>query len=266
MATIETDTKNIGEIITYDEYGTGQEVLLAFHGYGMDGFQFQILSQSILPHFKVIGFHLPYHKHAPASHEQWLSKLLPAIGQILEAHQAKRISLMGYSIGAKVALQVFSHLAPQVNRLFLMAPFGLENHWGLTFVTKRIGNSLFRLLVNTSVPLLLMRIVTKAGIIDTELFDIIARELASAEKRKSLCSSLRMIGEIGLNKQQLITLMNRHNTQVRLYYGTDDALFPYKGRNQVLLGAIEKCEVTAVSAGHWMVTEKLDELIARQSS
>ena len=49
-------------------YGKGTSVLFAFHGYGMDGQQFQVLANSVCAKYKVVGFHFPYHRGGLSDH------------------------------------------------------------------------------------------------------------------------------------------------------------------------------------------------------
>ena len=55
------DVEGIGTIV-YHEYGEGDQYLFAFHGYGMNGKQFQNLPSYFLSKYKVIGINLFFHE------------------------------------------------------------------------------------------------------------------------------------------------------------------------------------------------------------
>ncbi|MEL7146025.1 MAG: alpha/beta hydrolase [Bacteroidota bacterium] len=262
MILIEAILHKPDEHVRYSEYGAGQELLLAFHGYGMNGLQFEALPRAITSQYRVIGFHLPYHKYGASSHNLWLEKLPMVINELMEAYEAPHFSLMGYSVGAKIALHILQLQTAHVKKVHLIAPYGLETHWGLDFVTGKVGNSLFQAVLNSKLPLLTMRLAKSVSIIDQDMFMIIAKELASTEKRQALCNTLEMIGEIELSRATIVQLLNDHAIPLQVYYGTHDSLFPYKGRNQRLLKKIEQCIVVPVNAGHWLVTQQLDEKMA----
>ena len=55
------EVEGIGTIV-YHEYGNGDQYLFAFHGYGMNGKQFQNLPSYLLSKYKVIGINLFFHE------------------------------------------------------------------------------------------------------------------------------------------------------------------------------------------------------------
>ena len=75
----------------YSVYGTGTSLLFAFHGYGMDGYQFQVLEGSLCKDYHIIGFHLPYHKGGPDNYDGWIELVRETIKKILEEKGVKEI-------------------------------------------------------------------------------------------------------------------------------------------------------------------------------
>lgn len=250
------------QLVRYSEYGNGKELMLAFHGYGMDGFQFEVLPKSITQQYRVIGFHLPNYKRGDTRYLQWLEQLHMVIPKVLEGHKTTRFSLIGYSIGAKISLYTFQQFAAQVNQIYLMAPYGLEKHKGLDFVTGKFGNGLFKVIVKSSLPGWIMKAGKVTGFVKEDLYDIISKELATTPQRESLCHTLAMVGQIRLDRRVIVDLLNTNKIQVKVYYGRKDGLFPYDKRKKVLLETIHSCQSIPVEAGHWMVTQELDELMA----
>ena len=92
----------------YSVYGTGTNLLFAFHGYGMDGYQFQLLEESLCKDYQVVGFHLPFHKGGPEAHEDWIEHVRETIKKILEEKGVQNFSIAGYSIGSKITLALMS--------------------------------------------------------------------------------------------------------------------------------------------------------------
>lgn len=255
---------NSSKNITYSTYGTGSKILLAFHGYGMDGNQFQILEKSICHSHQVIGFHLPYHNQGASDHKGWMSEVISEIEHILDHLNVHQFSIAGYSIGAKIALNLIGHFKGQVEKIYLFAPFGLENHWGLSFVSKGLGNAFFKAVVKTNLPEYIMRLVTQIGIIDQVHFLIIQKELDTKTKRLNLCRTLQMTGEIDIDLVLLTDTINEYQIETEVIYGEHDVLFPFHGRNKSLLQRLNRNKTLMINESHWLITQKLDELLCQQ--
>jgi pimeloyl-ACP methyl ester carboxylesterase len=246
---------------TYIEYGEGKDWLLAFHGYGMDGNQFQILTKSLTARYRIIGFHLPYHKSGPTHHVGWMRSIIEKINELINEYGIAKFSLAGYSIGAKVALQLIPTFQKNLRKIYLMAPYGLEKHWGLSFVSKGFGNQFFKTIINSKLPEKIMVGVKKIGIIDDAHHTIIQNELDTSQKRHNLCHSLFMIGQIRLNILETINIINQNRIVMTIVYGRSDVIFPFEKRNKKLLSMINNCVVLEVNDSHWLMTTKLDELL-----
>lgn len=252
------------KLTAYSQYGQGNQLLIAFHGYGMDGTQFRVLEDSFLKKYSVIGFHLPYHKNGPLDHENWIKEVKAEIRSLVKQYEVEQFSLAGYSIGSKVTLHLMEEFQNQIDEVFLFAPYGLENHWGLSFVTQGIGNAFFRLIVNTSLPEKIMQMVKLLRIIDHSHHEIIQKELLSKSKRKSLCKTLQMAGEIRIKRNELPDLINRNQIKCTIIYGQNDVLFPFKSRSISILSQLNTVYVDQVKEGHWLVTAKLDQTLANR--
>lgn len=250
-------------LVKYGIYGNGKELLFAFHGYGLDGFQYKILD-NLCDNYSIIGFHLPYHQLGPKTHEGWLNELIGFINDYVENHQIQRFSIVGYSIGAKIALYLTQHFKVKLSKLYLFAPYGFESYWGLDFISKGFGNLFFQTVVNTSLPLFIMRMVKKMGFIDQHHFEIVEKEIGTKEQRSNLCNTLNFVGEIEFSRDFLIDLLNNHQIKVVVVYGKQDVLFPYKERNIALLDQLLLKKIIAVDEGHWMMTDKMNRLFSKE--
>ncbi|MGB3466887.1 MAG: alpha/beta fold hydrolase [Cyclobacteriaceae bacterium] len=251
-----------GQDITYSQYGEGEKLLFAFHGYGMDGTQFNVLRESFARRYKLIGFHMPYHKNGPLQHQNWLQGVSETMYRILDGHDMQEFDMAGYSIGSKIVLYLVEKFRTKINKIYLFAPYGLEDHWGLQFVTRPIGNTFFRKIINTGLPISIMKLVTGLRIIDETHFQIIRKELLSRQQKLSLCHTLKMAGDIKIEKEYVVTLLNRYAIDTCLIYGKHDVLFSYDKRNRKLLQKIEHCQVVQVDEGHWLVTDRLDTILS----
>lgn len=239
--------------------------MFAFHGYGMDAGQFRVLEKSLCQSHKILAFELPYHRNGRDDHEGWIDAVIETMEAVLGEPGDEKIALAGYSVGSKIALRIFQTFHHQVDEITLFAPYGIEDHWGLRFVTGSFGNSIFRAIAKTTLPENIIRQVALTGVIDADLHEIIGREMDTKSKRINLCNTLKMMGEIKLGKN-LIEQLIAQNVKLGLVYGEHDVLLPYTSRSAETLKKITESHVTVAPTGHWMMTSVVDDILCGQTA
>ncbi len=121
----------------YYRWGNGPQVLLAFHGYGLEGSSFFPL-QALHQHFTVYSIDLPYHGKSV-----WTkTKALPLslwkrfIETLKKRHSIVRYSMMGFSMGGKFALCTLDFDAASIDELYLIAPDGIRKNKFYSIATR----------------------------------------------------------------------------------------------------------------------------------
>lgn len=267
------EVKGLGKV-HYHEYGSGQKLLFAFHGYGMSGSQFDVFEQSLLKQFRIVSFDHFFHGTSylcNANEASILAGMEPEflkayITMWFEAFKEERFSLMGYSIGANLALFLVEHFAPMVDEVILMAPDGLVPHKGFHFLRASfIGQKLFRKMtysnwMMTSALTLLRRL----RVIDQSLYSIARHEISTPEKRQDAYFTIHFLKNIKPNINRVAALINQYHIRCRLYFGAFDDLFP-PANSKKLVGLLSQPELYVVPMGHWLIVPELDVYIASQT-
>ncbi|MET3978692.1 pimeloyl-ACP methyl ester carboxylesterase [Mucilaginibacter sp. UYP25] len=254
----------------FHEYGSGSKPLLAFHGYGMTGRQFHVLEKSILKDYHVYGFDHFFHGESKLG--DWTEQQIvagmpkPMVKAYLEEwfklYGKQRFSVMGYSIGANVALILVEEYADLIDEIILMAPDGLSVYKGFNFLTfKPIGKYLFRRVTKSKwlAPTLLKNL-KKVKFIDESLYHIAYNEIDTEQKRQDVYYTLNLIRLLKPDTHKIAALINRHNIKCRLIFGKHDNLFPMKAAKP-FIDLLPNAEVHEVNMGHWLVTKQLDEYL-----
>jgi pimeloyl-ACP methyl ester carboxylesterase len=177
---------NLGQI-HFHEYGKGQKPMLAFHGYGMTGKQFHVLSQSVLKEYQVYGF--DHFFHGESKLDNWTEAQILAgmprtmVREYVEGwfklYGRQRFSVMAYSIGANLALILVEEYADLIDEIILMAPDGLSVYKGFDILRNRgWGKYLFNKVTKSKwlAPTLLKNL-RKIGFIDDSLYQIAYSEM-----------------------------------------------------------------------------------------
>ena len=131
--------------VHYHEYGSGDKAMLAFHGYGMTGKQFHVLKNSVLSRYRVYGF--DHFFHGESELKDWnekqildgmpKAKVRAYLDEWFKIHGKQKVSLMAYSIGAKLALILVEEYPDLIDEIILMAPDGLSVYKAFYFLTDR---------------------------------------------------------------------------------------------------------------------------------
>ncbi|GAB4328513.1 MAG: hypothetical protein OHK0038_02360 [Flammeovirgaceae bacterium] len=118
-------------------FGNGQKPLIAFHGVGQNIYLFQEWV-SHFPDYTIWAFPLIFStekntilKNTPylyiENFKYWLSK-----------QTFQKFSILGYSLGAKPALEIFAGFSNQIEKMYLIAPEGIKENFWYDFATKTI--------------------------------------------------------------------------------------------------------------------------------
>lgn len=115
-----------GGSLTYHEYGNGQQIWIALHGFAQDGSVFAVLHPYLPASITLIGLDLPWHGASTWTSPTFsLEDMQAAINALLAKKQATQYSLLGFSFGARLALALSTREAHRWKRLVLLAPDGL---------------------------------------------------------------------------------------------------------------------------------------------
>ena len=268
------EIKGLGKV-HYHEYGSGKKLLFAFHGYGMSGSQFDVFEQSLLKQFRVVSFDHFFHGTSYLDEVNEASILVGMEPKFLkeyintwfEAFGEERFSLLGYSIGANLALFLVGHFAPVIDEIILLAPDGLVLHQGFHFLrTSFIGQKIFKKLTYSNWMMLrVLKLLRQLRVIDHSLYTIAKHEISTPEKRLNAYFTIHFLKNIRPNINRVADLINQNHIRCRLYFGEFDDLFPTKNSKK-LVQLLLRPELYIVPMGHWMIVPELDVYIAKQTA
>ena len=256
--------------IHYHEYGTGTKPMLAFHGYGMTGRQFEVLQKSILSQYRVYSF--DHFFHGQTQLDNWPeTQILSGMPKSLmrnyleewfNLHGRQRISLMGYSIGANLALVLLEDYADLVDEVILMAPDGLSVYKGFNFLMHQpVGKLLFKTVTKSKwLAPGVLKSLKKVKFIDDSLYKIAYNEMDTPQKRQDVYYTLNLIKQLQPNVVKITDQINKHHIKCHLIFGKHDMLFP-KSAAMPFINRLHSPQVHEVPMGHWLVTAQLDEYL-----
>ena len=139
-----------GNRLAYRRYGTGESVLIAFHGFGQSSQVYKSFNTLAGNQFTVFAMDLFSHGNSQYVSRELLTKTdwQRLIGAFLQDQTIQRFSLAGFSLGGRFALATVEAFADRLDQLILIAPDGItRNGWYSLATNSGAGRRLFRYLL-----------------------------------------------------------------------------------------------------------------------
>jgi len=240
-------------------HGKGENLLLAFHGYGQNHLVFEHLSELMNETNCIWCIDLAFH----GDNEKMNSKFLfdeeyvkELVDKIVETSGKSQIGLIGYSIGGRIALSITSLFPEKISEIFLLAPDGLPVSKTYLFLTHTwLGNVLFkRFVYQARIANFLLNLGKKIKLLSSKLADYYLFEIETFEKRKQLYSTWTAYKNAIPNKQKLLD-WNR-NGEVTCILGKHDRVITLKKTQENLKKVLPNSRVIILEAGHNLLSEK----------
>ncbi|MES2004019.1 MAG: alpha/beta hydrolase [Bacteroidota bacterium] len=244
--------------IRFSRWGYGPEYLLCLHGYGEEGGSFAFLEKELGKQYTLIAIDFPFHGGTDWQEEFLFDPpdLVHLIHQIIPNETP--MTILGYSMGGRVALQLLQLIPGQIRKLVLVAPDGLHrNKWQWLATRTGIGNRLFKWAMQQPGLLLgLMDLAGKLGLYHKSLIKFVHFYLDDAEQRMILYRRWTTMRKFKPDLGLLKKIIRDKKIPVSLLFGRYDrvirAIHGYHFSN----GAEAWIRVVEIEAGHQLLREK----------
>ena len=139
-----------GITLAYRTYGHGPSVVIAFHGFGRTGADFEVLTKSLGEACTIHAFDLHFHGKSPSYPERAATPFTPHelavfFTAFLDSINTKKATVLGYSLGGRIALSLLTTMPERFERLILVAPDGLKTRpWYRALAATQMGEWAYR--------------------------------------------------------------------------------------------------------------------------
>jgi pimeloyl-ACP methyl ester carboxylesterase len=250
--------------LAYRVYGTGSRPLLAFHGFGRTGEDFRIFERELGQKFTIYSFDLPYHGGGkvdaaivnPAFSKNDLKEL---IEKFCAEKNINRFSVMGYSLGGKIALSALEVFKGRIENIYLLAPDGLKvNPFYFMGTRTWIGRWLFRSIIKNPQPLLALgNFLEKAKLINPRLNYFVRYHMDTEPKRQKVYDVWILFRKLVPDLKEITSTINENNITLRMFFGKYDNVILPELANKILPKLKNKKDVLHVlECGHRVLERK----------
>ncbi len=166
----------------------GKDTLIAFHGIGQNPEDWNVLLPFLTGQYTVLAFHLPHHGPCLWDEFQLTPTDFDAFTNAVRPLLHGKVSIMGHSIGARLALSLFLQPGSPYQQLILTAPDGIRDSLIYRFATRSsLGRSLMKGVTRHPNWIMAMAsLLRKAGVIPSGLFRFIEGQYNTIEKAERI--------------------------------------------------------------------------------
>jgi pimeloyl-ACP methyl ester carboxylesterase len=245
--------------IGYYKFGSGPKSVVCFHGYGEEAAIFGFLAKYGGNEYTFYSVDLPFHGQT-----EWKDGLIftpTDLQQIVEqiiGNQQSKLTLLGFSLGARIALSLYQTIPEKIEKIILLAPDGLKvNSWYWLATQTWLGNKFFALTMKKPGWFLgTLNLLNKVKLINASIFKFVNYYIGDAEVRRLLYARWTTLRKIKPDIQKIKNLISSTKTPVRLVYGKHDRIILSSGGEKFRKGIEEQCKLTVIHSGHQVLHEK----------
>lgn len=259
--------------ISYYQFGSGSKTAICFHGFGEDGTLYSFLEKYAGDQYTFYSIDLPFHGKTEWNEGMTLTHkdLQQIIAEILRLNNQKqktlnlKLSLLGFSLGGRIALSFYQAQPEIVEKIILLAPDGLKlNPWYWLATQTWIGNKLFS--ISMKYPgffFSILKAMNKMGFVNASVFKFVNYYIGNKAARQILYERWTGLRKIKPDLPRIKHFIRQYKTPTRLVYGKHDRIIlPVRGE-LFQKGIEEFCVLTVIASGHQVVHENhAEEILA----
>ncbi|REJ83761.1 MAG: alpha/beta fold hydrolase [Bacteroidetes bacterium] len=248
----------------YFKFGNGPEVLFAWHGFDNDADDFRIFENAFGNRYTIIALNLFYHgKSKPLNDGAALNfnseDLIIFFKKLLEEIKCERFSMLGFSLGGRIILDLLPKFAERIDRILLLAPDGLViSKWYLFITHTYFGKYLFKRVIKKPNRFFrIARFIRATGLLKEKQYKFALANFDTPEKRRKVYNVWMIFRNILPVYPEIKSVLSRHNIQITIFFGKFDTIIPASFADQFRKKTKAEIRVKELNTGHNLMKASL---------
>lgn len=252
--------------LAYYTWGSGTQPVVCFHGYGETADSFLVVKPYLEKHCTVLTIEMPFHgatqwhSHHHPLHVQYLAAI------ITSQFGTQAFTVLGYSMGGRVALQLLQFMPKQIQKMVLLAPDGFHKNFWQRFATQTwLGNKVFEQVVKNPTPVYyVLQKLVNARVFNKSVYKFADTYLHISEVRQELYKRWLAMRLFKPSHSVLKKIITQHNTHITLVFGSYDRIITAKYGHR-FAQKLNNSHVKIISwpDGHQLLKSKHAEAISK---
>lgn len=251
--------------IFFHRFGEGEKILFCFHGYGEDAQSFTFLENILGKEYTLIALDLPFHGRT-----NWKDGLLftgndlVKIINLIVVLPDQKITILGYSMGGRVALKLLQIVPNKIEKIILIAPDGLHhNIWHRLSTQTLVGNKLFAYTMRRPFWMFtLMKVLYRFHLFNKSIFNFVHYYLDDANSRMQLFKRWTTMRRYNANLGLLKKIIKKNKIPIQIMFGKYDRIILTKSGNKFKKNIDDFVTIKEIEAGHQLLKSKFANDIA----
>ena len=252
--------------LSYIRFGSGSKTAFCFHGYGEDASSFAFFEKYAGNEYTFYAIDLPFHGQTDWPNRELFTQidLQKIVSEILQQENSSlipggtKLTLIGFSLGGRVALSLYQSQPGIVDRLVLCAPDGLKiNFWYWLSTQTWPGNKLFAFTMKHPGWFFgFLKMLNKLKLVNPSIFKFVNYYIGDQEVRRLLYARWTTLRKLKPRLEKIKALVKSNQTKVRLVYGRHDRIILSSVGEKFKKGIEEYCTIAVIHSGHQVLHEK----------
>ncbi|RFS23995.1 alpha/beta hydrolase [Chitinophaga silvatica] len=244
--------------------GSGQKLLICLHGFGESAKHFAPLESTLGDTFTLVAIDMPLHDKTIWKENRVFEKsdLGAIVDLLLEKFGKDKFSLLGYSMGGRLALCLVELMPERIDELIMAAPDGLKNNPWHMFVTQTaVGNWLFR--YNTDHPFFFFTLLNtwkRLGLLNQSVYKFALHRMNEPVKRQLVYNVWTNLRRMMPDKENCKQLLAKYNVFTLLVFGKYDRVIPPILGTRFIDGTFP-AKIVVMDKGHQLISAELGLII-----
>lgn len=239
--------------------GKGPKLLIAFHGFDNDARIFEPLAVCLHDEYTLISVDLPGHGQTSWK-EPYLkiADLMALVQGIKNEFKAEKFSLIGFSLGGRICLNIVQYQPNWVEALFLIAPDGLiKNVWYYLATCNPIGKVIFKKL--TGQPQLWVNRLSwlkRFKIVDESRYKFVRKMLVDRGMSGRVALVWPLMSRLIPNRNLVKWNINKYKITTEIMMGRYDRIIPAKAGEAFVKNIHKYARLHLLESGHALLTQE----------
>lgn len=248
-------------------FGTGPRLLIAFHGFKESGKNFHVFENILGKAYTIYAPDLPYSGLTVWDDALFdMNDLGLLMHGLLKHFGVDRFTLLGYSMGGRVALCAVPVFIRQIEALILLAPDGLKVNPWYHFVTQTsLGHTLFHHIVYHYALLhLMIEAGFKLHLTNESIYKFVKMHTDDEEQRMLVYKVWTCMKNLSPDIAGIKKRIEQYHLPVILFFGKHDRIFPPEYGK--IFEDIPSVKMLTLDSGHQLLKQETGEEIFRYLS
>jgi pimeloyl-ACP methyl ester carboxylesterase len=244
--------------VSYYCFGQGSKTAFCFHGYGENATTFNFLEKYAGDQFTFYSIDLPFHGKTEWKQDQPFSSIdLQEIISQIRYPESGTVTLIGFSLGGRMALSLYQSQPEAVERLVLLAPDGLKlNFWYWLATQTWVGGRIFALTMNRPGWFFgFLKLLNRTGLVNASIFKFVNHYIGNKKVRHQLYDRWTGLRKIKPELEEIKFKIRENKTPVRLIYGKHDRIILSSVGEKFQTGIDKYCRISVIHSGHQVLQE-----------